>query len=382
MLHTHRYRHIAALFLAAAALAACTAETESPAVEPNVPSVAAQVEEAPGSAAPAALQEQQDAVPQAAPEVFDVGGLPVSTAPLGTHPYFSIPEGHRGNPRKTFHAEFASAAFWTGDRFEVIEGPVYATGIRRAGGGGPSFSALQVAGELEQAITAAGGVKIFDGQVPPGEREDEAMTRVMEPYDTEAKCWAHDPVRIYVIRRDDREIWIRSCLNRRFAGLIVAETGDVVLKGDQALSYVRARKVYGDPTFSDYGRMQRQQQFLSSLLRKVMSTDVLLDMGKLTGFVQAFAQSTFGENIGVDQMITLAQSMRGMDAGRVTFLTVPTVGEANERGNEVLLEADVDELFESLIENTPLPGEEPAGAPDEKADQGTDSATTQQAAPA
>nr|WP_043537523.1 LCP family protein [Saccharomonospora cyanea] len=165
-------------------------------------------------------------------------------------------------------------------------------------------------------------------------------------------------------------------------GLIVAETGDVVLKGDQALSYVRARKVYGDPTFSDYGRMQRQQQFLSSLLRKVMSTDVLLDMGKLTGFVQAFAQSTFGENIGVDQMITLAQSMRGMDAGRVTFLTVPTVGEANERGNEVLLEADVDELFESLIENTPLPGEEPAGAPDEKVDQGTDSATTQQAAPA
>src|SRR5690606_10257421 len=225
MLHTHRYRHIAALFLAAAALAACTAETESPAVEPNVPSVAALVEEAPSSAAPAALQEQQDAVPQAAPEWFDVGGLPVSTAPLGTHPYFSIPEGHRGNPRKTFHAEFASAAFWTGDRFEVIEGPVYATGIRRAGGGGPSFSALQVAGELEQAITAAGGVKIFDGQVPPGAREDEAMTRVMEPYDTEAKCWAHDPVRIYVIRRDDREIWIRSCLNRRFAGLIVAETG-------------------------------------------------------------------------------------------------------------------------------------------------------------
>ncbi|QBQ62512.1 LCP family protein [Saccharomonospora xinjiangensis] len=152
-------------------------------------------------------------------------------------------------------------------------------------------------------------------------------------------------------------------------GLIVAETGDVVLKGDQALSYVRARKVYGDPTFSDYGRMQRQQQFLSSLLSKVMSSEVLLDMGKLSGFVEAFAQSTFGENIGVDQMITLAQSMRGMDAGKVAFLTIPTVGEANERGNEVLLEADTDKLFEALIENTPLPGEEPS-------EQGGDANTT------
>ncbi|TLW93936.1 transcriptional regulator [Saccharomonospora piscinae] len=142
-------------------------------------------------------------------------------------------------------------------------------------------------------------------------------------------------------------------------GLIVAETGDVLLKGDQALNFVRARKVYSDPTFSDYGRMQRQQQFLSALLGKVLSGDVLLDMGRLTGFVRAFANSTFGQNIGVDQMLTLAQSMRGMDAGKVTFLTVPTVGEPNERGNEVLLEADTDQLFETLIENTPLPGEEP-----------------------
>ncbi len=168
-------------------------------------------------------------------------------------------------------------------------------------------------------------------------------------------------------------------------GLIVAETGDVVLKGDQALSFVRARKVYGDPTFSDYGRMQRQQQFLSSLLSRVMSGDVLLDMGKLTGFVQAFARSTFGENIGVDQMMTLAQSMRGMDSGKVTFLTVPTVGEANERGNEVLLEAETDALFSALIENTPLPGEEEETPQDTRVGQGSDgpdSARTQQAAPA
>ncbi|MFF5985530.1 LCP family protein [Prauserella flavalba] len=159
-------------------------------------------------------------------------------------------------------------------------------------------------------------------------------------------------------------------------GLIIAETGDVVLKGDQALNFVRARKVYGDPTFSDYGRMQRQQEFMASLLRATLSRDVLLDVGKLTGFVNAFAASTFGENIGVDQLLTLAQSMQGLSAGAVEFMTVPTVGEANDAGNEVLREADTEALFRALIDNTPLPGEEPEkpgpGAGDQQAADGTE----------
>ncbi|WP_199430020.1 LCP family protein [Qaidamihabitans albus] len=158
-------------------------------------------------------------------------------------------------------------------------------------------------------------------------------------------------------------------------GMIISQTGDVVLRGDQALNFVRARKVYGDPTFSDYGRMQRQQEFMSSLLKTTMSRKVLLDMGKLTDFVNAFAASTFGENIGVDQLLTLAQSMRGLDAGSVVFMTVPTVGEANERGNEVLLEKDTGELFQALIQDTPLPGEEPEPS-------SPPTVTGQQAAPA
>ncbi|MCP2236974.1 transcriptional attenuator, LytR family [Prauserella halophila] len=140
-------------------------------------------------------------------------------------------------------------------------------------------------------------------------------------------------------------------------GEVVTQTGNVTLKGQQALNYVRARKVYSDPTFSDYGRMQRQQNFLSSLLDATLSRDVLFDTAKLSRFVEAFTRSTFGEGIGVDQMLTLAQSMRGFDSGKVEFLTVPTVGEANERGNEVLLEQDSQALFDAIIDNTPLPGE-------------------------
>ncbi|ATY16882.1 LytR family transcriptional regulator [Amycolatopsis sp. AA4] len=143
-------------------------------------------------------------------------------------------------------------------------------------------------------------------------------------------------------------------------GKVLAETGDVTISGDQALSYVRARHVKGDPT-SDYGRIKRQQAFIGALLKKVMSSDVVLDPGKLSGFITAFAHATFGDNLGVQQMMTLAQSMRGLNPANINFLTVPTVGLPNKRGNEVLIQEKTKSLFDALRDNTPLPGNQPAG---------------------
>jgi LCP family protein required for cell wall assembly len=137
-------------------------------------------------------------------------------------------------------------------------------------------------------------------------------------------------------------------------GKVLLETGDVTISGDQALNFVRARHVKNDPT-SDYGRIKRQQEFIGALLKKVMSSDVVLDPGKLSDFITAFAKATFGDNLGVKQMMTLAQSMKGLDPSKITFLTVPTTGMANSRGNEVLVRSKTKALFDALRNNTPLP---------------------------
>ncbi|HET9142907.1 LCP family protein [Actinophytocola sp.] len=156
------------------------------------------------------------------------------------------------------------------------------------------------------------------------------------------------------------QVCVEKPLKDTVLGTVVKEPGKAVnLTGDQALNFVRARHVIGDPT-SDYGRIIRQQRFLSALLRKAMSNQVLLDPGKLTGFVNAFAGATFGDNVGVDQLMLLGQSMQGIEAGRVSFITVPTVGEANQRGNEVLRTKDNELLFKAIRDDTPLAGETPA----------------------
>jgi len=143
-------------------------------------------------------------------------------------------------------------------------------------------------------------------------------------------------------------------------GTILPNAGTQLINGQTALSYVRARKVDAEGT-GDYGRIKRQQRFLSSLLRKAMSTDVLFNFGKLRGFINGFTATTFGQNMDADSLITLGQSLQGLSAGRVTFITVPTTGTRD--GNEVPNLKEITNIFQAIIDDTPLPGEQGAAKP-------------------
>ncbi|MFD3458265.1 LCP family protein [Nocardia fluminea] len=141
-------------------------------------------------------------------------------------------------------------------------------------------------------------------------------------------------------------------------GPILPTAGRQTINGQTALDYVRARHVRTDVT-SDYGRIKRQQRFLSSLLRSVMSNKVLFDPGKLNGLITAFGNQTFVEALTPKDLLTLGRSMQGVSAGAVTFVTVPTSG-TNTAGNEIPRPRDIKALFSAIIDDTPLPGEQRA----------------------
>lgn len=141
-------------------------------------------------------------------------------------------------------------------------------------------------------------------------------------------------------------------------GTILATPGTQLVDGTTALNYVRARKVEAEGN-GDYGRIQRQQRFLSSLLRTALSNKVLFDPGKLSGFVREFTAATYGDGIGFESLLTLGESLQGLDAGRVTFLTTPTTGTSYD-GNEIQDRAGIAAIFRAVIDDQPLPGE--AGA--------------------
>ena len=143
-------------------------------------------------------------------------------------------------------------------------------------------------------------------------------------------------------------------------GTVLPTAGRQVINGHTALQYVRARQVTTE-TNGDYGRIKRQQLFLSSLLRSLISKDTFFSLSKLNNVVNMFINDSYVDNIDTKDLVNLGQSIQGVNAGRITFVTIPTVGYADAYGNEVPREQDMRALFDAIINDDPLPEEKDAG---------------------
>ncbi|MET0897372.1 MAG: LCP family protein [Mycobacterium sp.] len=139
-------------------------------------------------------------------------------------------------------------------------------------------------------------------------------------------------------------------------GTVLANSGRQLVDGHTALNYVRARQVTTEVN-GDYGRIKRQQLFLSSLLRSLISKDTFFSLSKLNNVVNMFINDSFVDNIGTKDLVDLGQSLQGVAAGRITFITVPTTGYADEYGNEQPRTDDIRALFNAVINDEALPGE-------------------------
>lgn len=126
------------------------------------------------------------------------------------------------------------------------------------------------------------------------------------------------------------------------------KAGDVTLSGQDALLYVRQR--HGLPN-GDFDRIQRQQNFLREMLRKLVSRGTLTNPVTLVNAVQAITA-----NVAVDQDFSdaaireLALQMRDVRTEDVTFLTIPIMGSGMEQGASVLYhdQAGTSALFEAM----------------------------------
>jgi LCP family protein required for cell wall assembly len=124
------------------------------------------------------------------------------------------------------------------------------------------------------------------------------------------------------------------------------------LDGKDALAYVRMR--YADPK-GDLGRIERQQQYLSSVLKKVATPAVLINPFRMWNLVDAGTESVnVGDDDSVADVAKLAQAMRGLSNGTGTLMTVPVASaDANTAAGSSVIwdEAAARELFISLGAN-------------------------------
>nr|WP_221204014.1 LCP family protein [Modestobacter versicolor] len=122
--------------------------------------------------------------------------------------------------------------------------------------------------------------------------------------------------------------------------------GVQTISGEQALAFVRQR--HGLPR-GDFDRIIRQQTFIAGMIRKMLSENVLLDLGKQRQLVQAAADA-----LTVDQtlnLLNLAQQMQSVQPGSIDFQTVPYIGDdEDDAGRYILRLEDEEKLHQFFAE--------------------------------
>lgn len=152
---------------------------------------------------------------------------------------------------------------------------------------------------------------------------------------------------------DGVEICLPEAIDDKAARLKLP-AGRQTLHGEEALGFVRARKTLGDG--SDTERMERQQQFLGALVKKVQSNGVLLNPTRLYPVLDA-ATKSITTDPGLDSLkdlYDLTRSLRNVPTEKVQFLTAPRQPYHLDRNRDELVEPEASELFERLREDIPV----------------------------
>jgi LCP family protein required for cell wall assembly len=145
----------------------------------------------------------------------------------------------------------------------------------------------------------------------------------------------------------------------KFSGVDL-QAGVQTISGEQALAFVRQR--HGLPR-GDFDRIIRQQTFIAGMVRKMLSDNVLLDLGKQRQLVQAAADS-----LTVDQsldLLGLATQMQSVTAGSVEFQTIPYIGDDRDEQNRYILRLEDEEKLHEFFADLsaePEPVQEPTQA--------------------
>ena len=155
------------------------------------------------------------------------------------------------------------------------------------------------------------------------------------------------------------EVCVPKAIHDKESGLRLP-AGRSRVSGNGALQFVRARHNIGNDA-SDLGRIDRQQAFLSSMVQEATSTNLLLRPDKLFRFLDAATKSlTTDPALGnLNALRDVAQSVVGLKSSQVRFVTVPIEAYPPDQ-NRVQWTSAADALWNSIRDDTPLPGTQPA----------------------
>ncbi|WP_329231581.1 LCP family protein [Streptomyces sp. NBC_01460] len=127
--------------------------------------------------------------------------------------------------------------------------------------------------------------------------------------------------------------------------------GEHTLQGEQALAFLRTRHSVGFG--SDLSRIEIQQQFLGSLMRKLKSNDTLTSPTKMWSLAEAATKAlTVDDKIDdINKLRKLGMELASVDPKNITFTTVPVLDNPNDKATVILDKSKAQQVFSMMRED-------------------------------
>ena len=153
------------------------------------------------------------------------------------------------------------------------------------------------------------------------------------------------------------DVCVADDISDEHTGLNLTEE-EHTLQGVEALQFLRIRHGIGDG--SDLGRISNQQQFMSSLVRKLQSGGVLGNPATLLNLATTAVQQVNDNQLVLSKslanpqrMVQIAMALRAVPYEDIAFVQYPTA-YASDGSRVVPLEDAASVLFDALAANQPI----------------------------
>ena len=146
--------------------------------------------------------------------------------------------------------------------------------------------------------------------------------------------------------------------DRKYSGAVFP-AGPQVISGADAVKFVRQR--HGLPRV-DLDRIVRQQVFIGGVLRKMLSEDVMLDLGRQRQLAEAASKAlTVDRDL---ELLDLAQQMQSVTAGSIEFQTIPIVTpDGRDDQGRSIVQLEDEETLHAFFADLSAEPEKPATTP-------------------
>jgi LCP family protein required for cell wall assembly len=152
------------------------------------------------------------------------------------------------------------------------------------------------------------------------------------------------------------DVCVNAPIKDPYTGLNLPKAGTYTLQGGEALAFLRSRHGVGDG--SDLGRISSQQVYLSSLVRKLKSSDTLTDLGKLYAIAEAATKNlTLSENFThLDTLVSVALVLKKIPLQNIVFVQYPgaTGGTGIYAGKVQPITSVANQLFAAIKADKPI----------------------------